>query len=193
MKMLRLQDNEVIYNNSENLGLVQDMNFIESGFSINLPDGSMTFIPEEDSTANEKEVFSAYHEYYKETGGIKPKEEISLEQLKANKIKELDTACTDAILFGFTYNHHGTDYLLGFDITDQANLTGTIAILSACTEPITWKVKGQLIFLEFTKDEFLQMGLVAKIHKETLMQKYFGLCGRIQACTDIIGVDAIVW
>lgn len=70
--MLRLQDNEVIYNNSENLGLVQDMNFIESGFVITL-NGSMTFIPQEDATESEKEVFNAYHEYYKDSGGVKPK------------------------------------------------------------------------------------------------------------------------
>lgn len=191
--MLRLQDGKVIYNNSEDLGLVQDMNFIESGFSITLNNGSMTFIPEEDSTQSEMEVFQAYHEYYKASDGVKPKAGVSLEEAKLTKISELDTSCTKDILAGFEYTKDGTTYLLGFDIQDQSNLTQQIAILSVSTEPIMWKVKGQLVFLQFTKDEFLQMGLVAKAHKGTLMQKYFTLCSQVQACTDIVGVDAVVW
>ena len=191
--MLRLQDGKVIYNNSENLGLVEDMNFIESGFSITLSDGSVTFIPEEDCTQEESEVFRAYHEYYKDANGIKPQAGIKLEDAKAIKIKELDTACTNAILAGFEYTKDGTTYLLGFDVQDQSNITQQIAILSVSTESIMWKVKGELVFLQFTKDEFLQMGLVAKAHKEILMQKYFTLCAQVQACTEVSGVDAIVW
>jgi len=70
--MIRLQGNEVIYNNSENLGLIQDVKFVGEGISITLTNGEVMFIPEEDSTQGEREVFSAYHEFYKDTGGIKP-------------------------------------------------------------------------------------------------------------------------
>ena len=191
--MLRLQDNEVIYNNSENLGVVENMNFIEGGFSIPLSDNSVTFIPEEDCTENEKEVFNAYHEYYKDSGGAKPPDEVPLEQIKAAKIVELNTACTTAILAGFEYTQNDTTYLLGFDEQDQANLTQQMAILDVSLEPIVWKIKGELVFLQFTRDEFKQMGLVAKEHKESKMQRYYQLCMQVNACTDKAGVDEIVW
>lgn len=116
-----------------------------------------------------------------------------LEDAQKAKIKSLDKACTNAILYGFEYTKDGNTYLIGFDTLDQANLTGQMAMLSVTTEPIVWKVKGQLIFLQFTKDEFMQMGLVAKQHKESNMQKYFGLCGQVYTCTSKEEVDAILW
>ncbi|MCX7817537.1 MAG: hypothetical protein N2317_08550 [Syntrophales bacterium] len=70
--MLRLQDNNVVFNNSETIGHVKDLAYVEGGFSLTLPDGSIVFIPEEDCSPNEAEVFAAFHEYYSETGGLPP-------------------------------------------------------------------------------------------------------------------------
>lgn len=74
--MLRLQNGEAIYNNSENLGAIETLQNTGDGFLITLPDGSMTFIPEEDCTTAEAEVFQAYHEHYKDTDGLSPVPEI---------------------------------------------------------------------------------------------------------------------
>jgi hypothetical protein len=68
-----------------------------------------------------------------------------------------------------------------------------MSILSVTTEPIVWKVKGELVFFQFTKDEFMQMGLVAKTHKESKMQKFYTLCGQVNDCTTTEEVDVIVW
>lgn len=73
--MLRLQENEVIYNNSINLGAVETLQNAGDGFVINFPDGSFIFVPEEDCTVSEREVFHAYHEFYKDTGGYPPVQE----------------------------------------------------------------------------------------------------------------------
>lgn len=70
--MLKLQDRKVIYNNFEDLGNVEDLHYVEGGFIITFPHGSITFIPEQDCTPSEQEVFQAYREYYKDTGGVKP-------------------------------------------------------------------------------------------------------------------------
>lgn len=191
--MLRLQNEEVIYNNSENLGDVKDMSYIDGGFIITLTDGTPTFISEEECTESEQEVFIAYHEYYKDTGGVKPTNELSLEMVKLLKIKELNDSCTSDILSGFEHLHHGNTYLMGFDEQDQSNLTQQMAIISISTEPIVWKVKGELVFLQFTRDEFQQMGLVAKQHKESKMQRYYLLCGQVQACTTKEEIEAISW
>ncbi len=95
--MLRLQGNNVIYNNSEDVGSVEDMNYMESGFSITLPDGSIVFIPEQDCTQSEREVFQAYHEYYKDTGGIKPIP-IPEPQIIPEPIDEEKAAMVEAII-----------------------------------------------------------------------------------------------
>lgn len=70
--MLRLDEGNVVYNNSESLGAIETLVNTGEGFSINLPDGGIVFIPEEDCTKSEKEVFQAYHEFYKATGGLPP-------------------------------------------------------------------------------------------------------------------------
>jgi|GEM_PF-3292764 len=95
--MLRLQNGQVIYNNSEVLGSVEDMIFIDGGFAINFPDGSMVFIPEEDCTAAEREVFQAYHEFYKDTGGVKPTP-ISEPQIINEPVDEEKAAMAEAII-----------------------------------------------------------------------------------------------
>lgn len=95
--MLKLQEGKVIYNNSENLGNVEDMNYLEYGFSITLPDGSITFIPEQDCTISEREVFQAYHEYYKDTGGVKPTP-ITEPQIITEPVDEEKAAMAEAII-----------------------------------------------------------------------------------------------
>ena len=95
--MLRLQDKKVIYNNSETLGNVEDMNFIEGGFIISLPDDSIVFIPEQDCTVNEQEVFTAYHEYYKDTGGVKPAPEMP-PQFVLEPVDEEKAAMAEAVI-----------------------------------------------------------------------------------------------
>lgn len=119
----------------------------------------------------------------------------TLDNYKRIKIEELKKDCNSNILSGFQYVHSdGITYTLGFDQKeDQPNITQQMAILSVSPEPIIWKVKGELVFLQFTRDEFLQMGLVAKQHKESKMQKYYQLCGQVYACENQEEVDAICW
>jgi predicted AlkP superfamily pyrophosphatase or phosphodiesterase len=95
--MLTLQNGKIIYNNSEILGNVEDMNFIEGGFIIALPDGSTVFIPEQDCTASESKVFEAYHEYYKNTGGVKPVPEMP-PQFVLEPVDEEKAAMAEAII-----------------------------------------------------------------------------------------------
>lgn len=95
--MLTLQNEKVIYNNSETLGNVEDMNFTEGGFIISLPDGSIVFIPEQDCTASESEVFQAYHEYYKDNGGVKPEPEMP-SQFVLEPVDEEKAAMAEAII-----------------------------------------------------------------------------------------------
>lgn len=78
--MLRLQDNEVIYNNSTNLGAVYDLDYVGEGFAISLPDNSTVFIPQEDCTAAEAEVFAAWQEAHTNDPAPQPQEPASLSE-----------------------------------------------------------------------------------------------------------------
>lgn len=119
--------------------------------------------------------------------------EIPLDITKQQKINELWMACNQTIVGGFIYTYDETDYTIGFDSQDQMNLTQTCALLDYITGTITWKVKGELIFLSLTIAEFLEMLLVAKTHKESNMQKYFMLSSQVQLAEDIETVSSIVW
>ena len=70
--MIRLQNGKVIYNDSVEVGLLEDMSFIGNGFSINVSMDSTIFVPESTTDPFEQEVFAAYREFYKDTGGVKP-------------------------------------------------------------------------------------------------------------------------
>lgn len=199
--MIRLQGNEVVYNNSENLGLFKDMNFIEGGFSFSLPNGEIKFIPEEDSTPAEREVFNAYHEFYKDNGGIKPPNGITLEQVKAIKISELDTTCNETIRNGFYSYAHGDSepIFYGYDNTkenpDQTRIAGQFVALTTGidVEPVFWKGKGNVPPLAYTYEQFKVLATDALKHEKDNTTRYYGLKEQVLACSTVEEVDAIVW
>jgi hypothetical protein len=120
--------------------------------------------------------------------------ELPLETLKQNKKNELWSACNSDIQNGFIYNYRGTDYLLGYDLqTDQPNLDVQYNLLNKVVGTITWKVKGQLIFLDLTTDEFADMYLQGALQRQSKSQKYFTLCGQIESCTTKEEISNIVW
>ena len=66
--MIRLNmDNTVTYNNEVNIGNVYDLRYdIEAGLIIELSDGSIICIPEEDCTEDDRLVFEKYKELHKD-------------------------------------------------------------------------------------------------------------------------------
>jgi hypothetical protein len=72
--MLRLDINtrHVIYNNSEDVGLVETLPNTGEAFCITLSDGTIRMFFEEDCSESTRLVFAAYHEFYKDSGGIAP-------------------------------------------------------------------------------------------------------------------------
>ncbi len=183
--MLRLQDGKVIYNNSEDLGNIEDMNFIEGGFSTTLPDGLVTFIPEEDCTESEKEVFQAYHEYYKDTGGVKPESSPTVEEMKAAKIAELDRACTETILNGFYSDADGEMKFYGFERQDQDNMTAYLSGINAGLQTtVLWKEKGGFP-KEYTVEQFRKLYSDGfDVHLKNQWIRFHELKAQILACED---------
>jgi hypothetical protein len=120
--------------------------------------------------------------------------ELPLEVLKVNKLKELWIACNQTIEAGFYSLVSGESLLYGFDLAmDQPNLTGQLALLDVTPEPIPWKVKSELKFVYLTREQFTQLCLDGKAHKEFHMQRYFELCGQVQNALDKETVLSIAW
>jgi hypothetical protein len=168
--MLKLQDNEVVYNDSENLGAVKDMNYTGSGFYIST---LMEFIPEEDCSTSEKTVFDAYHEYYKDTSGAKPAPLLDIEQIRAQVIDTMNQECGKHILEGFISNAFNgvDDKTYDCELTDQSRISGLVSIaqlriMNLSTEPIKWKATGELECYEWTPEQILVLGLDLKKHIE---------------------------
>lgn len=149
-----------------------------------------TFIPEEDCIREEREVFNAWRALYPNG-----KQEVSpdIKQVKQRKLNELWKACNEAILAGFYSSASGEQLFYGFDMQDQANLTEQAVLIDGTPDTITWKIKGDLHFAILTKEQFKNLCLDGKAHKETNMQKYFKLSGKVGECTTMEQLKTIVW
>lgn len=119
--------------------------------------------------------------------------EIHIDVLKQKKISELWMACNHAILSGFYSSVSGEELFFGFDTMDQSNLTGVMAMIDLALEPIRWKVKGELQFVDLTKEQFKQLCLDGKSHKEENMHKYFELIGQVGLSTSEDELSSIQW
>ncbi len=191
--MLRLQNDEIIYNNSESLGKCENLSFIDGGFSIILPDGSIMFIPEEGATPNEREVFAAYHEYYKDTGGIKPPADVSIEQIKATKIAELSEECYKRTIAGidFTWENETKHYSL--EVGDQVKLMSVYSEVIAGKQTVSWHADGEECAI-WNADKFVaffnQATYFIKMNELTFNS---GLRPQIYRYTSANEVNQITW
>jgi hypothetical protein len=192
--MLRVQNDEVIYNNSENLGKVQDMEYTGFGFSIITPNNPMPFfIPEEDCSISEEQVFIAYHEYYKNSGGIKPSEEMALSVLIENRIKDFSDECYKRTINGidFKYNDEIKHYSL--EVGDQVKLMATYSEVAAGKTTVSWHCDGEECTL-WSAEKFIAFFKEATYFiKITELTFNSGLRPQTQRCTTKEEVDAVVW
>ena len=122
-----------------------------------------------------------------------------LEQVKKEKIKDLDRKCEETILSGFTIpddttytNLIGNHY--GFDLYDQLNFNMQMTYLSeiSATEPIYWKTENKGV-LPHTIDEFKEVCRYAERHKRGNIEKYWSLKEQVLNATSIEEIEAINW
>jgi hypothetical protein len=190
--MLKLKGNKVIYNNCENLCSIQNMNFMGSGFSITLSNGSIVFIPEQCCTLSEREVFNAYHKFYKDTDGVKPKDGPTLEQLKANKITELDIAYNAEINSGFMWKGR----LFGLDQKDdQLNLEelkNNVALGLITEGTLEYYAKGQP-YEPFSNSDFMDLYKTAMKFKNNRIKACKTKKVQVNKATTVNEVQSIVW
>ncbi len=199
--MLRLQDDRAIYNDIEDVGLVKDLDYIEGGFRIVLSDGSIFMPQEEDSPPDQIQVFQAYHEYYKDSGGVKPPPGPSIEEIRTRVIEDMNQECAKHILSGFNSKAFDgvTEKHYDCEMTDQARISGLVSIAQLriaglSTEILKWKATGELECYEWTPEQMLVLGLDLKRHIQDVTDRFYAL--RIYALAPertIEELEAITW
>lgn len=117
-----------------------------------------------------------------------------LVQYKQVKIDLLSATCKSEILSNFTSNALGTVHSYGFEADDQTNLGGSLGAINAslCPPSFDWRTKDAGS-LPHTIAQFKVLFTDGMIHKQTNIYKYWTLKSQVEACTDKVSVDAIVW
>jgi hypothetical protein len=118
----------------------------------------------------------------------------TLEDVKAAKIAQLNYLCNQTILAGFISAALDQEHTYGFDLEDQANLTGQLTLMQvdqSITE-VDWKTKDAGV-LTHTRDQFIQVCKDGAAFKNQQIAKYWTLKAQVEAATTWQEVDAITW
>lgn len=121
----------------------------------------------------------------------KPFEEI-LQHKKEQKDSELESACNDAILNGFTSVATGFEY--EFDMEDQSNFAQQMIMLlkNPALDSVQWKTKNAGIQVH-TRDQFIAVVDESEIHKRNQIGKLWHLRQSIATATTLEELNTIKW
>lgn len=120
---------------------------------------------------------------------------LTLEEVKQQKIIELNQKCEDAIMAGFYSSVKGEPHLYGFDRDDQKNWTDGLMLIDEgiITDTINAKYKGGR-FEPYTIAEYKQLVLMdAAAHKLMQLGKNDTLKISVDNATTKEEVNSIVW
>ena len=105
----------------------------------------------------------------------------SIDELKEQKIKQIDKETSDSILSGFDYTINNTKYHFSYDSFDQQNFADTanmcqlaLSGVEGLPKTVTWNSyleDGTLVQQEFDAQSFLKLYTTgAMVHKATQME-----------------------
>lgn len=116
-----------------------------------------------------------------------------LDGLKAAKMAELKSARDAELLAGFTSSATGAALYFGYDPIDQAYLhkKATMLTLDPTIITIDWKTRDG--FVNFTRDQFIQVLKDGEAHEESLVYKVLYAEAYVTNATSKAEIDAIVW
>lgn len=182
---------------------------VETDDWTNIPEGCGVLGFGDDTTAVVLDAYENRNLYEVQNGEIVQKIDADARRIdaaKSFKIAKLNAACNQSILAGFTSSALGAEHQYGFDMEDQANLTGRLAGIAAGTSPaeFLWKTKdvGPLLH---TIAQFKQVCADGDARKESQISRYWTLKsqveaaeqqfknGEIDAQTAMAQMDAVAW
>jgi len=117
----------------------------------------------------------------------------TLEQVKEQKILELNTACNQDILNGFPSSCTGVEHQYKFDMEYQGNFAqqGVMLSLDPTIDTVPWPTSDAGMVVH-TREQFIQLCKDAQTWKGTNLYRYFDLKEQVEACTEISQVEAFV-
>lgn len=129
------------------------------------------------------------------TDGIDVTVQYPITVLQQMKIDEMNTACNNEILGGFTSSASGTAYTYDFDYEAQMNFNGMLTTITTgmYTGTIAWKARELEDPITLTVDQFKQLCMDGLNHKMQLIEKYRTLKAQILAATDYSAIENIAW
>jgi len=120
----------------------------------------------------------------------------SLEDIQQQKILELNTACNQDILNGFSSSCTGIEHQYKFDEEYQGNFSKKMGLLSLVPtiQLVDWPTKDMGV-VRHTREQFIQLAVDGQTHMETKLFRYFGMKAQILAptITTVEQIEAFVW
>lgn len=120
-----------------------------------------------------------------------------LEEMKRDKDKELNKACQQAILNGFTHVIDGVEYHFSFDQEAQLNFQGAESLLNnGIIDEIKWTVRKNDEYTRITinKEVMSELSLTILLHKAENIARYRDeLLPKVQQATTIEEIKNIKW
>lgn len=124
----------------------------------------------------------------------------SLGQLQAEKVAELDAACSAAILAGFTSAALGTPHLYPAKPTDQANLQASVLSSMYPNLPADWSTpfwcanaEGEWAMRPHSATQIQQVGVDGKEAIIAAIQRKAGLEATVMAALTVEALSAVAW
>lgn len=119
---------------------------------------------------------------------------VTLQDYQTNKIYELNTACNQDILSGFTSEATGIAHQYKFNKDYQDNIAqdGMMLALDPTITSIDWPTKDAGV-VTHTRSQFIQLCKDAKVFKDNNMYRYFGLKAQVLATTTVDQVSVFSW
>jgi len=130
------------------------------------------------------------------TSTLSNKDFRTLDELKASKTNEINSACEKAITSGFPSSALGTPHTYQSEQTDQLNLIGVVTAgqddyfkcgVEDTSGNVTWNYEMHTIA------QLQQVLVDGKVHKQALLQKAGTLKAQVTSATTVAEVEAIVW
>lgn len=117
-----------------------------------------------------------------------------IQDYQTNKILELNTACNNEILGGFSSSATGAVHQYKFDMEYQANMAqeGMMLALDSTITAVDWPTVDAGV-VTHSRDQFIQLCKDSKTIKETKLYRYFNLKAQVLAATTIDAVNAFLW
>lgn len=119
-----------------------------------------------------------------------------LEDIKQQKLIELDRQCNETILGRFKSTIGGVEYEFSYDMEAQSRFNGVaVLFLAGKITEMEWTayVNGERTRIILTQPEFDIVSLAAMNHQATNIAKFNQLLKQVESATTIAEVEAVVW